>query len=179
MKKVQAFVFLLLLVFGSCSNRQFYETYSAKIDSLENTLEASASSYETIDTALISAQYSTIRQNLDTLVIFPKATLDTNVVKFRHLQKKYKTFLRDHPLTIQEVNYCRKQLTDLKHDFEKRNVKPETAKEYYKSEEEAVDFIKKRMDAYQALIRESMERFDSLHPEIVVLLDSLSKTPEN
>lgn len=170
---------MLLLVFGSCSNRQFYKTYSTKIDSLNNTLEASASSYETIDTTLIASQYKIIGQNLDSLVLFPDASLDTNVVQYRYLQKKYKTFLRDHPLTIKELNYCRQQLTDLKHDFDKRNFEPEAAKSYYQSEEEAVDFIKKRMDAYKALMRESMNRFNSLQPEIVVLLDSLSKTPEN
>lgn len=170
---------MVLLVFGSCSNRQFYETYSTKIDSLDNTLEASASSYENIDTSLIASQHKVIRQNLDTLVLFPEASLDTIVVQYRYLQKKYKTFLRDHPLTIQELNYCRRQLIDLKHDFDKRNFEPETAKIYYKSEEEAVDFIKKRMDAYKALMRESMEKFNLLQPEIVVLLDSLSKTPEN
>jgi hypothetical protein len=52
-------------------------------------------------------------------------------------------------------------------------------KKYFLSEEEAVDYIKKRMDAYQLLIRENMAKFDSLQPEIGFLLDSLSKTLEN
>lgn len=179
MKKAQTFLFLSLLIFVSCTNKQFYETYSTKIDSLKNTLEASASSYETIDTVLIASQYLTIRQNLDTLVLFPEIALDTGVIKYGYLKKKYKTFLRDHPLTIQELNYSRVQLSDLKNDFDKRNLEIEFAQEYYQTEEEAVDYIKKRMDAYQVMIRESMIKFNSLNPEIVVLLDSLSKTPEN
>lgn len=179
MKKVQAILFVTLFVFASCTEGQFFKTYSTKIDSLKNTLEASASSYETIDTILIASQYLTIRQNLDSLVIFPEVTLDSNVVKYGYLKKKYKTFLRDHPLTIQELNYSRAQLADLKHDFNKRNLDIESAKTYYQTEEEAVVYIKKRMDAYQALIRESMHTFNSVQPDIVFLLDSLSKTKKN
>ena len=167
------------VLFASCSNKQFYESYSTKIDSLNNSLEASASSYETIDTLLIEAQYSIIKQNTDSLKQFPEAVLNPTVVQYRYIQKKYKTFLRDHPLNIRELNYSRQQLSDLKSDFDQRKLEVEPALEYYRVEEEAIVEIKKRMSAYQVLMNESMQKFYTLNPEIVVLLDSLEKTAQN
>jgi len=179
MKKTGLLFILSLAIFFSCTNTQFYEKYVAKTDSLTNSLEAAASSYETLDTLLIQTQYQFIKLSLDSLVHFTDVLLDTNVVQFRMLQKKYKTFLREHPLTVKELNFCRDQLSDLKHDFENRNPEVETAEKYYLSEEEAVIYIKKRMDAYQFLIVNSMGKFDSIQPNIVRLIDSISNMEEN
>lgn len=179
MKKIGLIFILSLFVFYSCTNRQFYETYVAKTDSLTNSLEAAASSYETLDTLLIQTHYQFINLSLDSLVNFPDVLLDTNLVQFRILQKKYKTFLREHPLTVKELNFCRNQLLDLKHDFENRNPEIEKAEKYYMSEEEAVIYIKKRMDAYQLLIVNSMAKFDSIQPNIVTLIDSISNSEKN
>lgn len=179
MNALSAIFISSLIVFSSCSDRQFYKSYSVKIDSLNASLEATASTYVNLDTTLISSQYFELRKNTDSLKQFPDAALNPTVVRYRYVQKKYKTILRDHPINIRELNYCRQQLADLKFDFKKGKPEVKKALEYYKTEEEAVVFIKKRMSAYQALIDESMQKFKTLNPEIAVLLDSLSKTEQN
>ena len=40
-------------------------------------------------------------------------------------------------------------------------------------------YIKKRMDAYQRYVLDNMEQFNSVQPEIVSLIDSVSNFEQN
>jgi hypothetical protein len=167
---------LLLLTTVSCVNSKFYETYSEKVDSLNATLEASASSFEQIDTASISDQNRRIKQDLDSLGSLDGMLVSATINDYSYIKKSYKTFLREYPLALEELQYCRKQLADLKHDIEHRHLEEDDIKSYFSHEEEAVGLLKQKMEILGKSANRGIERFDRLHPEITLLIDSLSKT---
>lgn len=178
MKISPAFIVVSLVLFTSCVNTTFYENITTKVDSLNATLEASASSYESLDTLLIADQYNILIQHTDSLKSHEALATTPLVVEYRYVQKKYKTFLRDHPLTIRELNYSRAQLATLKNDFENYQPEVEMAKQYFNQEKEAITFIKKRMDAYQKMIVDGMHNFDELNPQVEKMLDSITNSKQ-
>lgn len=176
MKISTAFIAITLMFFTSCINSTFYENIAVKVDSLNASLEASASSYESLDTILIARQYNTIVEHMDSLKVYESLATTPLLVEYKYVRKNYKTFFRGHPLTIKELNYSRAQLAALKNDFEHYQPDTEDARLYFKQEKEAITYIKKRMDAYQKLIIEGMNRFDTLNPQVEKMLDSIYNT---
>lgn len=171
---IYTFVFLLLT---SCINKDFYESYGTKVDSLSASLEEMAAKYEALDTLKIKAQLDTIWIQLDSLSKTPEITLDTLVVYYKYIGKDYKTFWRGHPLTIRELNYTRAQLTDLKNDIEKYQLDESAVKKYYIQEKESVRKLKNRMDYNMASIKKNIRQYMASEPKIAHLIDSLYQQP--
>jgi len=170
------FVFASLLFFTGCSNRQFYDGFTNSIDSLSASLEGTATAYEHLDTTLFKEQFGEMNVHLDSLRSFGEIALFPTVVDYGYVRKRYKTFLREHPLTIKELIYSREQLTDLKHDIKSKGLDKAEVRQYFKQEKEAVAYLNRRMDSYRESILRNHEKFEKLNPKIIVLLDSLYQT---
>ena len=167
---------LSLLIFSACSNRQFYKDSANSLDSLSASLEATAFAYENLDTALFQNQYREMGINLDSLRNYSEIALFPEVVDYGYVRKRYKTFLREHPLTIKELIYSREQLKYLKHDIASKDLDEAEVRQYFNEEKEAVAYMKRRMNTYQESILRNYEKFKKLNPQIIVLLDSLYQT---
>jgi hypothetical protein len=165
----------LLVATLSCVNYKFYEAYAEKVDSLQATLEASATSFEQIDTTTIAFQNSQIKQNLDSLSSLGEEIVSATVNDYYYIEKSYKTFLREYPLAMEELQFCRQQLTNLKHDIEHRYLDEELIKSYFSHEEEAVGLLKQKMEILGKTANRQMETFDRVNPRIDLMIDSLSK----
>ncbi len=174
-KKTQIFIIVLLAILTSCVNTQFYADYLKKVDSLNASLEASASSFEQIDTTKIISQNIRVKKNLDSLNKLQVQIVQTTINEYSYIKKSYKTILREYPLALKELQYSREQLTALKHDIENRHLEEEMIKTYFSQEEDAISLLKEKMKMMGEVAKKQMDRFDLLNPEVEMVIDSLSK----
>lgn len=165
---------VLLTVCTSCVNSLFYKDYAVRVDSLNASLEASASSFEQIDTVRIRNQSKQVEINLDTLFMLQKEIVHGTINDYSYIKKSYKTILREYPLAMKELQYCRNQITDLKHDIEHRHLDEQMIKNYFSQEEEAISMLKYKMEKLSEMAEKQTERFSQLNPQIELMIDSLS-----
>ena len=170
------FTGFLIFFLTACVDRAFYKSYVDQVDKLSQHLEEMAVKYESLDTLLIRAQYDTIRRDLDSLSRIPDIVLDTLVTNYKYIGKDYKTFWRGHPLTMQELDYTRSQLRNLRHDIGKYYLDEKSVVDYFIQEKESVRKLRDRMDYNRVLILKGMRQFAETRPRIKSLLDSLSNT---
>ena len=166
---------IMVLTAGSCVNTEFYNENRAKVDSLSMALDSSSSAYESIDTALIGEQYLDISARLDTLIKYPGIAADTLVMNCNDIKKGYKTFLQEHALITQEINYSRNQLRALRHDIENRHLDEEEITAYFGQEKDAVKALTGRIENNLAAINRNIGKFNRMEPVLRALTDSVMK----
>lgn len=171
----QIWIVILAAVAVSCTDTRFYAGYVVRVDSLMASLEASATSFEQLDTAGISARYSRIRQDMDTLSGLFADSMDVAVIDYSRMQGSCKTILREYPLAIKALAYSRDQLSDLRHDIEHRHLEEVMVRTYFSQEKEAIALLKEKMALLSKMAEHQVALFDSLSPEIEMLIDSLSQ----
>ena len=94
---------------------------------------------------------------------------------YSYIKKSYKTILREYPLAMEELQYCRNQLTDLKHDIEHGHLDEQMIKTYFSHEEDAISLLKYKMEKLSEMAEKQTERFGQLNPQIELMIDSLLK----
>jgi hypothetical protein len=156
-------------------DRQYYQSYTSKVDSLSATLEASASAFEQIDTTKISGMWKQVQFNLDTIVVLDPELVDGTINDYGRITKSCKTILHEYPLVHKELQYSRKQLATLHHDIEHRHLESSEVSTYFKQESEAIDAVKRRMDILADMAETQFEKYSRLNPQVFVIIDSLSK----
>jgi hypothetical protein len=160
----------------ACTDTKFYKEYANRVDSLKATLEASASSFERLDTARIANLRSQVYSNLDTLTKLEPEHVMTAVNEYRYVGKSCKTISMEFPLVEEELQYSRIQLQALYHDIRHRHLEPEKVKLYFNQEQEAIGMVKRRMEVLVNLSEQQLQNFELLNPKVESIIDSLSKT---
>ena len=159
----------------SCTNTQFYTDYAVRVDSLGASLEASASSFEQIDTSLISDIANTVGAGLDTLKAYRFDSVSASMLNdYSYIRSACKTILREYPLAMKELQYSRDQLFNLKHDIEHRHLEEEMIDKYFADEMEAVSRLKEKMRMLVESTRLQAEEFALLNPHIEFMIDSIT-----
>jgi hypothetical protein len=171
------YIVLTIITLGltSCVNEQFYTAYENRLDSLNASLEASASSFEQIDTVVVFNQNRTIMTSLDSIRRMQVDIVDGTINDYNNIGRAYKTFFRMYPLVMSELQYSRQQLADLKHDVENRHLDEELTTNYYDQEMDAVALLKRKMDKLSEIAEKQGKQFERLNPKVERIIDSLTK----
>ena len=141
---ISPFVMLLF----SCESRQYINNYANRIDSLSQSLEASASLYESIDTAEISKQLQLISEQYLLLTDQGTTNPSESVQRIKTIKKGFEEFLTTNPSLCTEVDYARSQLLQFKHDLQKEYLTEKNASIYFEQEKQSVHVVQLKI-AYQ------------------------------
>ncbi len=172
-------IILFFFFLSGCVKVEFYRNYSLKVDSLSHVVEEMAGTYGSLDSSGIVNAYDSLERYLDSLSRFPDTTLDSLANSYRYLEKGYKTFWRDHPLILSELQYTRDQLHDLKYDIEHYQLDKGLIKGYYAEEAGSVKKLKDRIDLNMMDIQIQLQQYREITPQIIYLLDSLNMNKKN
>ncbi|MEJ2594220.1 MAG: hypothetical protein P8100_03635 [bacterium] len=172
-------IVLFFLFLSGCVKVGFYRNYSLKVDSLSDALEEMAGNYKALDSAAIVNAYDSLGKYLDSLSRFQDTIIDSLVISNKYSDKEYKTFWRDHPLILSEIDYSRDQLHDLKHDIDHYQLDKALIKAYFAQEAASVKKLKERIDLNRNKILNYMQQNREFTPKIIDLLDSLNRNKKN
>jgi len=161
------------LSFYSCDRTGNSKQYLDRIDSLSLSLEKSAVGFETIDTASIHEKYHLIDSQLELLFTLNNNNDQADVNKYNNIRKTFFNVVNNYPAIIDELEYTRSQLSDLKYDIEHHNLDQENEEMYFSQEKQSVKVLKLKMDFYQEQLNSELIHFENIYPEIKKKLDSL------
>lgn len=164
-----------ILVFASCSPGKERIAYIAKIDSLLVVLANDDSTFQSIDTTLISYKIKNIDSQLAVFDSIDSVSIISEKVAFIELRNSFELFLEESPQIIEEVITCKTQLENLKYDAENKLVDNEKLTQYFNQESNALTDLQNEMALYQKRINLQLNNYGLLNPRIEYLLDSLSK----
>ncbi len=166
-------IITIALSLFSCQNKPDTKTYLSRIDSLEISLEESASVYESIDTAMIRNQLAVIEEQIEQLKPFDNIDIAKPVISYKIIKNAYEDFLKASPAVKIELSYTRSQLIDLRYDIENNQLGEEIASMYFDQEQQSVRVIKLKMNYYSNLVKSNSANYLALNTELNKLTDSL------
>lgn len=195
MRNIYFFFFLTFFyLFSSCKTNS-ENTQTKTIDSLILVLDETKRELEKIDfqklqeSAHIAAfsleklspfKADSLRPDIATLINNYKIVINASSDSLKDttaqadIQNNYENVRQKY--IDRELDFCKKQLSNLKHDFLKNVVEPELFQKYFTEERQnaiqIIDFVSKEKNS----VAHRQNIFNTLHPEIVRLTDSLTKT---
>lgn len=165
----------VLLLFTMISCQSETDKYRvSQIDTISYRMEEMARVYLEIDTAKINDSYNTILYNIDKLNSLSEPDNRKLLIDYGSLKKGFKDFIKNRPLTIEELEVCRKQIEDLKNDASNSFYTDDEFKLYLKHEANASQSLRVQMSYYHTRINSQQSKFENLNPRIERLIDSLT-----
>ncbi|HEY9113126.1 MAG TPA: hypothetical protein VIN10_00410 [Bacteroidales bacterium] len=164
-----------IMVLSSCSQEKKRPDYLTKIDSLTTVLANDASAFQTIDTTLISSKIKNIESQLANLDLIDSSLRIPERINYSEISKSFKLFLEENNQIIEEINFSKKQLSNLRIDTENELLNSDDLKLYFEQECEAVAILQHKMELYQKKINSQLDNYEVFNSKIGYLLDSLSK----
>lgn len=170
-------IFSIILLFGlsSCTSESDKLKVS-QIEVISSRLEAVVTLYSEIDINKVDTSYKTLLFNIyeiNSLKINPE---DKLIFDYGILKKGFKEFIKSHDITLKELENCRNQINTLKEDVSNGLLSDEEFELYLKHEGNASQSLRVRMTYYHNRISSIMEKFDSLNPQVEIIIDSVSLT---
>ena len=162
-----------IIALASCSTGQKMISYIDKIDSLSLALENETRMYENIDSNLIISYISKMDFQMDTLDSLTNISENQKIVAYTYLRKSMKMYLVENPQILEEIEFTKKQLTDLKYDAENKLIGEKEQQLYFEKENESVKALLEKMKMYHQKINSQIRNYELLNPTIDYLIDSL------
>jgi hypothetical protein len=164
-----------ILVFASCSPDKERLAYINKIDSLLVVLANDDSTFQSIDTTLISFKIKNMESQLAVFNLIDSLSQIPEHANYSELRHSLRLFLKESPQIVEEAKTCKSQLDNLKFDAENNLVNDEKLKQYFWQESKALSDLQNKMDLFNKKINLQSKNYDLLNPKIELLLDSLTK----
>jgi len=162
-----------LLIFYSCDQTRETTVYVSRIDSLIVSLNESALGFETIDTSIVQQYYHRIENLIDSLNQRDNNYDHSAVNSFNDIRNSFSNFISAYPALVDELQYTRSQLADLKFDVEKNTLDFAQVNLYFEQEKQSVHVLKLKLDYYQKQINSSYNLYINTNPKFEKQLDSL------
>ncbi len=169
-------IFLLafvILSFASCQTNED-KLKVLRVEGISYKMEETAKVYFEIDTLKIDSLYSVILFNLDRLGKLGYQDDHKLIMDYATLKKGFKEFIKRRPYTIEELEFCRNQIEDLREDAENGLLSDEDFELYLKHESNASQSLRVQMSYYESRIAAQVKKFENLNPQINSLIDSLN-----
>lgn len=164
---------LLFITMISCQSEGDKYRVS-QIDTISYRMEEMARVYLEIDTTKINNSYNTILHNIDKLNRLSEPGNKKLLIDYGSLKKGFKDFIKNRPLTKEELEVCRKQIKDLKDDASNSFYTDDEFELYLKHEANASQNLRVQMSYYHTRINSQQSKFEKLNPRIERLIDSLT-----
>ena len=174
MKIGWSMILACILFLNSCSSGRIIKEYTAKIDSLTFALESNSFEYFKIDTIQIIAKLHEMEQQTELLDSLNVNHSLPTLLEYNNMQQSFNFFLRENAEILDEVEFSKKQLFDLKFDVENKLIENNEAKLYFELELDAVADLQRKMDLYSQKIQMQFHNLELINPKIDNLIDSLS-----
>jgi hypothetical protein len=168
------FLFLAFILSLSSCQTKADRMKVGQVDSISYRMEATAEVYLQIDTLKVDSIYKTLLSNYDKLNKLENIGNQQLIIEYGTLKKGLKEFIRRRPSTMQELEFCRKQLKALRQDAGRGLLSDDDFEVYLKHEADASQNMRVQMSYYQVRIQNQIEKFEKLNPQIENLIDSLS-----
>jgi len=168
------FLFLAFILSLSSCQTKADRMKVERVDSISHRMEATAEVYLQIDTLKVDSIYKTLLSNYDKLNNLDNLTNQQILLEYGTLKKGLKEFIQRRPYTMQELEFCRKQLKSLRQDAGRGLLTDEDFEVYLKHEANASQNMRVQMSYYQTRIQDQVDKFDRLNPQIENLIDSLT-----
>jgi hypothetical protein len=166
-------MYTFLIFFYSCDQTRETIVYVSRIDSLLVSLNESALGFESIDTAIVSQYFQQTENMLDSLNQKNNIHDHLAVNKYNNIRNSFGNFINTYLTLVNELNYTRSQLADLKFDAEKNNLSFARVSLYFEQEKQSVHVLKLKLDFYQKQINTASVLYINTITEIENLPDSL------
>ena len=137
-------------------------------------MEETAKVYYEIDTLKIDSFYTIVLFNLNRLGKMKIQESNELLLNYGTLKKGFKEFIKRRPYTLEELEFCRKQINDLREDAENGLLTDEDFELFLKHEANASQSLRVQMSYYQARIAAQVKKFEQLTPRIDSLVNTLN-----
>lgn len=174
MKTGKLLIVTCMIIYSSCSSGKKIKEYVVKIDSLSLAFESKAKVYQSIDTILLLANLREMERQfdkLDTVAINSLSALNA----YSKVRQSYNLFLVENRVVLNEIEFSKKQVQDLKFDIQNNLVSNSEAQKYISQEMTAINDLSQKMGLYHKEIKQQMHNFELNYPIIEHLIDSLAK----
>ena len=185
MKNVSHLLFLLLslpFIFGSCRDNETKEEISS-IDSLYRAVLSADSLIRYVDVEKISGYKEEIVTNMGYI---QKNFNDSMTNELRILltdyyaiRKPLRVLLSRTEFYMQELNYSKEQLQNLKHDIEQGTIEKEQFSKHLETENQAISGLVKEIRQYTDVLNTKIEFFIRTNPSILELIRKLKEEKES
>ena len=162
-----------ILSFASCQTNDD-KLKVLRVEGISYKMEETAKVYFEIDTLKIDSLYSVILFNLERLGKLGYQDDHKLIMDYATLKKGFKEFIKRRPYTIEELEFCRNQIEDLREDAENGLLSDEDFELYLKHESNASQSLRVQMSYYESRIAAQVKKFELLNPQINSLVDSLN-----
>lgn len=169
------FFFLVFLLFSlvSCQTKT-NNLQVSRVDSISFRMEETAKVYYEIDTLKIDSFYTIVLFNFNRLGKMKIQESNELLLNYGTLKKGFKEFIKRRPYTLEELEFCRKQINDLREDAENGLLTDEDFELFLKHEANASQSLRVQMSYYQARIAAQVKKFEQLNPRIDSLVNTLN-----
>ena len=168
------FLFLAFILSLSSCQTKADKLKVEQVDSISNRMEATAEVYLQIDTLKVDSIYKTLLINYDKLNKLENIGNQQLMIEYGTLKKGLKEFIQRRPYTLQELEFCRKQIKALRQDAGRGLLSDDDFEVYLKHEANASQNMRVQMSYYQTRIQDQVGKFDNLNPQIEQIIDSLT-----
>ena len=160
---------VLMISLASCQTKT-NNLQVSRVDSISFRMEETAKVYFEIDTIKIDSFYSIVLFNLNRLGKMETQGNTELLMNYGTLKKGFKEFIKRRPYTLEELEFCRKQINDLREDAENGLLSDEDFELFLKHEANASQSLRVQMSYYQARISAQAKKFEQLNPRIDSLM---------
>ena len=168
MRWLATIVFLVVMI--SCQEKNRTDHYLSRVDSLHRVLEENAAKYHlAIDTASIRSDIETIDRWIREIDSSGQATGAMIATSCNLVKSEFEVILSTYGPVANEIEFTRRQLTDLRYDLRSRLVKDEVAERYCREEERSLQVLLLKLQHYESVARTSRENFESLAKILLVV----------
>ncbi len=170
------YIFLLYVVFTSCGKEN---EHTQKINSLLILIDSCEKVYQQIDTGFIKQSSQQVKDLTTQYKQIITDSLDKSMIlktqSMNVLNTSLSRFMKSYLSGLNEFEYSRKQLEDLKKDIQNHVIVSEDIVKYLKTEEDAILKLKQYVHDLKVWEQNTKESKNKIVPEFISFLDSLKK----
>lgn len=170
MKLLITYISVLSIVLISCNNIH-NQKFIVQIDSLSLQLENAIEDYSAIDSATLAKIRENVVMNCNSIDYKVDSNFNKLIIPYSQISKSIKQILKMDFYIKTELQKSRTQINDLLHDADKNLIDTILLLQYIEDEKKAVNIIIERMNFNHLRMISETNRYDSLNPFIVELIN--------
>ncbi|MDP4265976.1 MAG: hypothetical protein Q8880_00905 [Bacteroidota bacterium] len=179
------FIFSGIIIFSwntGCNNSK-YAKEKAQIDSLNIMIEKAEAKLNNIDDKEVDKKFEIYQKNLNEIKDNFNDKREEGVwdviVVYGNIKKPLKSYLKNNAKYHEEIEYSKKQLKNLYHDYKKGLITKEKFDQYYNTEKTVITGQYMEITSTIDWAKANIKLFDSLNPKINVIIQKLKKEKGN
>jgi hypothetical protein len=166
---------ICILTIGACTF-PYIKQGNKRIDTLQyslNDMQMSLQSIDTVQLRQVFKEYSSTVSLLRTVEDYERKDDEWRTInQFGYIRKPLRNLLGMYSELNENVQFSKKQLSDLQHDLKKRVIKKTEFNEYIIEEEKEIFLLKDQIDLMIQNVNSQLIAYDTLRPKILKIVES-------